>query len=680
GKIYDTAQKGFSIYEKNRNELKIDQDNNFIDNGKKKYWLSFYNVPQGKLHTLAKSGFNRVVFIPLPDYEKAGPEAMFAGYLDYLDVVEACGLKAAVDTSVVNKNNKGQKQFNLDAVPGAVADFVSKLKQHPAIWGWNIYDEPDGTAQHHPEADLPSLVNCGAAAAKKADPYHPTYVNLAHPELITRTYSKAVDYVATDPYPIPGTVTRVYHTVRRTLYDELKMEKPVEAILQAFSHPPTFLFPRPEEERAMTYLAVMGGAKCISYFTFCNGTFHRKYIKTFDKFKVSLSNGGFKHGNEYYFTIDDIYPEQWNAILKCIKEIKVLEPVILSNSVPSRIKISSSMDPSAIISDIRKFKDTYYLFAVNVRRKKTVEAVISNVSTAISELSVLFENRKLVSVKGIFNDTFRPLEVHIYEIGPEKRLRQWQAGQVPGQPKANATRTLHGVILDKNTKNPVPAAVVIAGPCSCRSDQHGRYEIDLPVGIYDLRILSRWHVKKADRVKINSINEDLEKNYELDNCLLGANASTDWKVVSDSRLLHELQLWANTKNGPKLKAHVNKLKTGLLIDVPSFGAISKRVTCNIYPTTKLKFTIKELDQCKWGVLVRVPYKVEYYMTGFIPLEKPINQRGEFEYNLGKLLPNIAGHLYNLGGLYQDLEIFLVFENIDRKQTGKLLIEKMLLVE
>ncbi|MDD3127382.1 MAG: hypothetical protein PHT27_07200, partial [Candidatus Izemoplasmatales bacterium] len=245
-------KKSFAIYKKAANELKIDSMNNFIYNGKKNIWLSCYCVPQGKLDTLSKAGFNRINFHPLLDYENMGQEALMETYIDYLDAAEACGLKVDVNTAIANQDKKIKWIFDMKKGPENAARFVSKLKSHPAVWSWKIMDEPDGIAEYYPQADMPEFVKSCALSVKEEDPYHPLYVTLAHPGLITSKYSGALDFLATDPYPIPGTIGKVSYTIRQ-MRNELKDKKPVEAVLQAFSQPPTFTFPSSEEIRAMTY-------------------------------------------------------------------------------------------------------------------------------------------------------------------------------------------------------------------------------------------------------------------------------------------------------------------------------------------------------------------------------------------------------------------------------------------
>ncbi|MEN9362238.1 MAG: hypothetical protein RL095_3773 [Verrucomicrobiota bacterium] len=56
-------------------------------------------------------------------------------------------------------------------VTGSTAETAKSLKQHPAVWGWFVRDEPN-TKQFVEVAPL-------VAAFHEADPHHPAYVNLA---------------------------------------------------------------------------------------------------------------------------------------------------------------------------------------------------------------------------------------------------------------------------------------------------------------------------------------------------------------------------------------------------------------------------------------------------------------------------------------------------------------------
>ncbi|MBC8490740.1 MAG: hypothetical protein H8D45_32385 [Bacteroidetes bacterium] len=126
------------------------------------------------------------VFDIVHDYE-------FEGHWDrirasaYLDSAKFYGFKVlmGIDRNVVLKVDKK-----------IIKRIIQALKNHPALWGWYISDEPElrGISPKH-IAEINRLIQI-------EDLLHPTVITLNKPESFGH-YSGTVDIILTDFYPIP---------------------------------------------------------------------------------------------------------------------------------------------------------------------------------------------------------------------------------------------------------------------------------------------------------------------------------------------------------------------------------------------------------------------------------------------------------------------------------------------
>lgn len=155
-----------------------------------------------------------------------------------------------------------------------IEDFVALLKDHPALLGYYIADEPDGQGIN------PLWIKDTYDLLKTLDPYHPVTLVLncmENPQYTTEDFMHFAEIIMSDPYPI-GLRNKVgCDTCEGSVFDAAKRadkymadldgRKPFWMIPQAFGGEQHWdRQPNGRELRVMTYLSVIGGATGIQHF------------------------------------------------------------------------------------------------------------------------------------------------------------------------------------------------------------------------------------------------------------------------------------------------------------------------------------------------------------------------------------------------------------------------------
>jgi hypothetical protein len=201
-----------------------------------------------------------------------------------------------------------------------------------------------------------------------------------------------------DPYPIP----KMPITWLSDSLEEAKKwarGKPVWAVIQAFDWSASPLEddsrswgrdPTYEEERCLSYLAVVHGAQGLFYYTFEGGSYRIKD-----------------------------HPRHWREVQQVVSELRSIYPLLLA-PFDSTYKLKT--DHPQIHWAVKRvgkgetdglIEEGYYLIAVNTANKNLTVTLTLPLPVQ-EEIRVLFE-KKTVSVKrGRLIDTFEPYAVHIY--------------------------------------------------------------------------------------------------------------------------------------------------------------------------------------------------------------------------------------------------------------------------
>jgi len=344
--------------------------------GKPYFPVGMYTLQDGKgsdhdsvLREASEAGFNTTVFYAYT-IETVTP---------LLDAAGRNGIKAFVyptgPFSVVGA----------DATLANAAKDVAARKNHPALLGWYLVDEPEGIgkAAVGKTRELYQIV-------KETDPNHPCSLVIMSPGAAAK-YRACTDIMWIDPYPIPHSpVTYVTSCVAGAV-KAVEKDKPVWAIPQAFDwnvwntgkvngvHRPTN-----EEERCMTYLALVHGAKGIIYWA---------------------------HTASKYYIRD--YPDHWAYMKKLAGEMHDLTPVLLTPDS----QVMPGLEPKDAPVDImvKQLGGETYVFAVNHDTKACAVKLSLPGMTASVPVEVLFEKRSVAAENGAWQDDSTPLEVHVYK-------------------------------------------------------------------------------------------------------------------------------------------------------------------------------------------------------------------------------------------------------------------------
>lgn len=216
-------------------------------------WHSKYFLPIGLYHvnhtdaeyaTLAANGFNAIQgpFSDDPDHLRT-----------LLDLAQTNGLAVEVPLHAGNL-----VAANLDT---SLAK-IHKLGTHPAVLSWKIFDEPDADKS----AGMRDEVLRAYLALKKIRPRQPLELTLSQ-DAPLGFWTKACDLVQIDRYPVPD----------RRLTDVLdfctaasKAKEPwqnLTFVVQCGWTPDLKTQPTFDQARSMVYLALIGGAKGIFWYS-----------------------------------------------------------------------------------------------------------------------------------------------------------------------------------------------------------------------------------------------------------------------------------------------------------------------------------------------------------------------------------------------------------------------------
>jgi len=261
-------------------------------------------------------------------------------------------------------------------------DEIKTFRDHPALLGWYISDEPNGT-KVTPES-LEEIYN----TVKENDPWHPVSIVFMAPFITASKYSSALDIVMADPYPIPDHPVSLPGDVANLLRNEFKGKKPFWIVPQAFGGGELWSRePTSQEIRSMTWQSIINGATGIQYFV-------RQGLNYFPK-----------------------SPATWSECGKMAMEVAELTPWLLSDeetllveSISGNVSVTSRFHNGQLI-----------IMAVNkINEPLSTSFRITGFYTG--KARVLFENRFVPVRGGLITDVLAPFgtQVYLIDINPEK--------------------------------------------------------------------------------------------------------------------------------------------------------------------------------------------------------------------------------------------------------------------
>jgi hypothetical protein len=273
------------------------------------------------------------------------------------------------------------------------AAVVDAYKEHPAVLAWYLNDEL-------PVELEPRLEDYYHRVAR-ADPNHPCYIVLCDmPEV--KHFRATTDIMGVDLYPAPRNPLTQVSDEAEVAKSAVAFHKPVWVVPQAFGwyqytstnkdrgHTPSAAelqegrAPTYEESRCMTYLALTHGANGLIYYCY------------------------------YDLRVLPQYQEMWGWLKSIAAEVKTLSPVLLSPDdrgtavcLPSNWKIDTRL---------KQHGGRLYLIAVNTATEPC-QITFKLGRLRSSQADVLFEGRSVKLAKAQMADDFKPLAVHVYDLG-----------------------------------------------------------------------------------------------------------------------------------------------------------------------------------------------------------------------------------------------------------------------
>ena len=296
----------------------------------------------------------------------------------YLDRAAAAGIKVLVDIprDSVRRGHTAR-----------ITKFVKQLKNHPALFGWYLFDEPGFIGLS------PNILQKFHQAIKQEDPRHPIAVAFAKLHHV-RNYFDSLDIVLYSNYPCMYNEPE-FHNFQNSTFPTLAREarflaqsqKSFWFILQAFGEdkrgrPNKYRrrFPTAAEEKYMLYSAVLA------------------------------------HTDGLFFWTHYRSRQQWidSVLTPLVRELQGYLPAIKTNALDNKLAIGDRKIQASLYRD--PITQNLLLIAINHDAERVETSVKIKENTPAKSANVLTENRVVNLVDRTLSDTFEPYEVHIYQI------------------------------------------------------------------------------------------------------------------------------------------------------------------------------------------------------------------------------------------------------------------------
>lgn len=293
----------------------IDVHNRTIVNGKPFFPFGWYFGPgpttkgfQTHLDRIAASPFNTIMCYGI----NVGGTNTVREYLDY---AAGKGVKIIYSIKDVYEGTRWfhQPVLGWRGEENIVCNVVQTFRAHPALLAWYLNDELPLTMRDRLEARQ--------RLVQQLDPNHPTWAVLYQVGDLFG-YLNTADVLGTDPYPIPDKPVTMASDWTRMSSAASDGKRPLWMVPQAFDwasyrkDPAKGRAPTLDEERVMTYLCLIHGAHGLIYYTYADLLRDPKI--------------GFE--------------QRWADMLVVGREIKQLEPALLSITKPPKLDVKASSE------------------------------------------------------------------------------------------------------------------------------------------------------------------------------------------------------------------------------------------------------------------------------------------------------------------------------------------------
>ncbi len=241
---------------------------------------------------------------------------------EILNVLDGMGLKALIP--LYDKRYAAGSAYHEKRTKA----LVEKVKNHPAVFAYGIYDEPAVGSDGLTEADLINSYR----VIRDIDKKHPTYTVIApgksgSASMVRPNLTKYTDVICYDPYVAcwDSEVSTYVQEVHEVAGLQVQHKRPLYSLLQVFDW--REFFPTADEYRHMWYQAAFGGAKGIGIYSFNDALMDAdgKYtiplwtsdiwtdIKNFAGGEMQEAEKHFMHGEYPLFAKGETDAYRWHA-------------------------------------------------------------------------------------------------------------------------------------------------------------------------------------------------------------------------------------------------------------------------------------------------------------------------------------------------------------------------------
>lgn len=297
------------------------------------------------------------------------PRASIQGSLDACAEAGIWGGVALFNNGYFMKDGR----FNMEHIREAVL----KWKDHPALWGWDIIDEPDA------QNVAPEEVANAAELIRSLDPNHIVWVNLCMP-------GRAADYLTSqdlwsfDYYPLPSLGPFDYQRTWLDITDkQFRGKRPMGSFLQTYSAVGNRM-PTPDELRSTCYLHIIHDYKWLGYYSYSEPVPYGCLARE---------------------------PALWSSTRALNSELRKLAPVIL-DKLPF-VPVAANLGPEKLQTGLKEVNGKRYLIAVS----GSPEPILVQLKIGGKFAYELFGEERTIPIKnGILKASFAPYDVNVYEI------------------------------------------------------------------------------------------------------------------------------------------------------------------------------------------------------------------------------------------------------------------------
>ncbi|MCC7517552.1 MAG: discoidin domain-containing protein [Verrucomicrobiae bacterium] len=369
-------------------EARLAADKTLLVDGKPFLPFGWFSVPpsirpygglrfDGQFAKAAANGLNAIVdydfsFYPVEDLRT------------YLDEAHRHGIKVAIHPHPHRAmiDPEPSKRLPTEAEAREIREHVRRWRDHPALLGWYMADEPEGVPS------LPGNFETIRRIVLEEDPFHPCILLNNTIEGMHR-YAVGTDVLMPDPYPLFQ--ERQLAARGLTYYADFIREiaKVDGGRCAAWVTPEGFNYgdfgqadgraPRFHELRCMWHLAVIHGATGALWYSWWH---------------------------------TQPYPEITEGVAWLAKETQALQPAILAKASSREVKVEPNHAP--VHAALRTVGKDLYLFAANTS-DKTLTVSLPLPQGAPSRWHVVSEDGRCIEARqGKITDRFGPCDTHVY--------------------------------------------------------------------------------------------------------------------------------------------------------------------------------------------------------------------------------------------------------------------------